>query len=104
MANYFEIPLTATPQKFTVSLSGVEYVITLKYQFVTEGGWFIDIADANGVAIVNGVPLIVGANLLGQYTHLGFKGRMWVQTANAPDATPTFLNLGTEAFLYWVTD
>jgi len=104
MANFYEIPLTPTPQLFTVQLSGIDYNIKLHYRDVIEGGWFIDIADINNQAIVNGVPLITGANLLEQYAHLGFKGRMWVQTANDPDAPPTFLNLGTEAFLYWVTD
>lgn len=104
MANFFEIPLSATPQLFTVQLSGIDYNILLSYRDVDEGGWFIDIADINGSPIVNGIPLVTGTNLLEQYAHLGFAGRMWVQTINDPDAPPTFLNLGTEAFLYWVTD
>lgn len=104
MSNFYEIPLTPTPQKFTISLSGVDYSITLNYWNIDEGGWHISIVDVNGNAIVNNVPLVTGTNLLGQYGHLGFTGRLWVQTANDPDATPTFLNLGVEAFLYWVTD
>lgn len=104
MANFFEIPLTPTPQLFTVQLSGIDYIIKLAWRNNAEGGWYIDIADINNSPIVNGVPLVTGTNLLGQYEHLGFLGRMWVQTATDPDAPPTFLNLGVEAFLFWVTD
>jgi hypothetical protein len=104
MAKFFEIPLTPIPQLFTVQLSGIDYNILLTYRDVDEGGWFIDVSDINSAPIVNGIPLVTGTNLIEQYAHLGFGGRMWVQTVNDPNAPPTFLNLGTEAFLYWVTD
>ncbi len=103
MPNFFEIPLTATPQAFSVNLSGVEYRMTLQYRNVTEGGWFLDIADSSGNSIVQGIPLVTGINLLAQYAHLGFTGRLWVQTLSQPDAVPTFVNLGDDAKLYWVT-
>ncbi len=101
--NYFQIPLTPNPQRFTVTLSGITYVIVLKYQNTEEGGWVLDIFDAASVPIVCGVPLVTGVNLLEQYPHLGFGGRMWVQTLSNPDAAPTFDNLGTESILFWVT-
>jgi len=104
MPKFFNIPLSPTPQRFTVTLSGVDYTITVQWREATEGGWFIDISDTTGKLIVAGVPLVTGADLLGQYKHLGFKGRLWVQTANNPDAVPTFENLGTESFVFWVTD
>lgn len=104
MPKFFKIPLTPTPQRFTVSLSGVDYILTVQWRQASEGGWFMDIADINNDPIVSGIPLVTGANLLEQYKHLGFTGRIWVQTANNPDAVPTFDNLGTEAFAFWVTD
>lgn len=104
MANFFKIPLTPAPQIFTVQLSGVDYRVRLTYQNVTDGGWCMDILDIDENPIVNGIPLVTGVNLLEQYEYLGFVGRMWVQTASDPDAVPTFLNLGIDANLWWVTD
>lgn len=104
MPQFYEIPLSPKPQRFTISLGAVAYQFTVKYQNTTEGGWALDIADNTGSPLVMGIPLVTGVDLLGQYAHLGFAGRLWVQTANNPDAVPTFDNLGTESFLFWVTD
>lgn len=102
MATY-EIPLTATPQKFSVDLSGTTYQLTVKYHDVEMGGWVVDIADASGNALVNGIPLVTGCNLLEQYAYLEFGGKLMVQTSNDPDAVPTWGNLGDKSHLYWVT-
>lgn len=104
MPKFFKIPLTPTPQLFTVQLSGIDYQINLTYKNTDEGGWIIDILDLDNNPIVSGIPLVTGANLLEQYRHLGFTGRLWVQTASDPDAIPTFVNLGIDAQIYWVTD
>jgi hypothetical protein len=104
MTSYFRIPLeVAAPQQFSITLGQVEYRITVRYRNVEQGGWFIDIADANGAAILAGIPLVTGADLLAQYKHLNFGGRLWVQTLSDPDAVPTFDNLGSDGLLYWVT-
>lgn len=104
MPKFFEIPLSAKPQTFKITLGGTDYRLTITYKNTDEGGWVLDIADSNSVPIVSGIPLVTGCNLLEQYAHLGFAGRLWVQTSHDPDAVPTFTNLGSEAFLYWVTD
>ncbi len=104
MAKFYEIPLSATPQKFTVSLGGIEYQMRLTYASADGGGWVLDISSKQGVPIVQGIPLVTGANLLEQYGHLGFVGRLWVQGSPDPDVVPAFANLGTGAFLFWVTD
>lgn len=104
MPNFYKIPLSPKPQTFKITLGATDYRMTVTYQNTDEGGWVLGIADAKGNPLVNGIPLITGANLLEQYPHLGFTGRLWVQTSQDPDAVPTFTNLGTEAFLYWVTD
>lgn len=102
MANHYEIPLSADAQRFKVLLSGIEYQMTLIYR--PGAGWVLDIANRQGVAIVSGVPLVTGADLLAQYAHLGFSGRLWVRGSIDPDEVPTFENLGSESFLFWVTD
>lgn len=102
--NYFKIALAVgAPQRFAITLGQVEYQLTLKYLNVDEGGWIIDIADAIGSPIVQGIPLVTGTDLLAQYQHLGFGGRLWVQTLSDPDAVPTFENLGDDGVLWWVT-
>ncbi|MBV8159141.1 MAG: hypothetical protein JO278_15885 [Dyella sp.] len=65
------------------------------------GGWFLDIADAAGNALVSGIPLVTGVDLLAQYSYLAFGFELWVQT-DAADAPPTFTNLGTDSHLYCV--
>jgi len=104
MSTFYSIPLAGIPEKFKITLGGVDYHLTFTYQNTQDGGWYLNIADSLNNPIVNGIPLVTGVNLLAKYPHLGFAGRLWVQTDHAPDSVPTFKNLGTEANLYWVTD
>jgi hypothetical protein len=103
--NFYPIPLKAgTPQTFSISLGGVNYQFTLRYRNDPAGlgGWVLDIDDQFGEELLYGVPLVTGANLLAQYSYLGFRGGLYVQTANDPDAVPTFRGLGVDTVLYWV--
>lgn len=104
MPTYSEIPLSATPQSFSITLSGGSYWLSVAYVAADQGGWVLDIADSQKVPILSGLPLVTGANLLDQYDYLGLPGRLWVQTLSDPDAVPTFDNLGGDAKLLWVTD
>lgn len=102
--NYFEIPLSPDPQTFSITLSGIDYRLTVQYRSAGGAGWVLDIADANDNLLVGGIPLVTGVNLLGQYGHLGFGGRLWVQGAANPDDVPTFDDLGVGSHVFWVTD
>lgn len=99
----YEIPLSPTPQRFSITLGGVQYRMTVQYRNINEGGWIMDIADSTGSPIIQGIPLVTGIDLLAQYRHLGISGQLRVQTTSDPDAVPTFDNLGTDSHLYWVT-
>lgn len=104
--NVFTIPLqVGTPQTFDIQLGGTSYQLTLLYRNDTSGlgGWTVDIADGSGNPIVQGIPLVTGADLLAQYKYLGFMGALVAQTTSNPDAVPTFSNLGDDGQLYWVT-
>lgn len=103
MANY-EIPLTPEGQRFSITLSGTEYQLRVQWRNSIDAGWTIDISDSSGVAIINGIPLVTGCNLLEQYQHLGFAGVLWVQTTADPDAVPAFDDLGIGSHLYWYTE
>jgi len=100
----YEIPLSPTPQRFSVDLSGITYQLTVKYHDVEMGGWVVDVADAAGNDLVNGIPLVTGCDLLAQYEYLEFGGKLMVQTSNDPDAVPTWENLGEQSHLYWVVE
>lgn len=102
--NIYEIPLTPDPQRFTVTLSGVDYRLTVQYRNAGGAGWVLDIADTNGQPLVSGIPLVTGVNLLAQYRYLGFGGGIWVQGAEDPDDVPTFEDLGIGSHVFWVTE
>ncbi len=101
----YEIPLTGQAETFSIALNGATYQLTLQYRDHDEGGWVLDIADASGVAIVSGIPLLTGANLLEQYAYLGIAGgaALYVTDTAGGDAAPTFSNLGTDTHLVLVT-
>ncbi len=102
MATVYEVPLSPQAQDFTINLGGVTYKVRLMWREAAAGGWFLDFADATGKAVLEGVPLVTGADLLAQYAHLGFTGSLVVQTDHDPDAIPTFANLGDLSHLYFV--
>jgi hypothetical protein len=97
----FEIPTQPTPQRFTITLGGVDYRVTQKWNKVISC-WAIDIADSGDVPILSGVPLVTGADLLEQFTYLGIGGQLVAQTDHDADAVPTFDNLGSTGHLYFV--
>jgi len=104
MANYFEIPLSPEPQRFTITLGGVDYRLTVQYRKAGGAGWVLDNDDATNQPLVSGLTLVTGVDLLGQYRHLQFGGRLWVQGAENPDDVPTYDDLGIGSHVFWVTD
>ena len=102
IAPVFEIPtLPATPQKFSISLSGLSR--QLRFTWCQAAlCWIIDIADENGVPILAGVPIVTGADLLEQFAYLGIGGAMIAQTDHDADAVPTFDDLGLTGHLFFI--
>lgn len=98
-----EIPLTPEPQNFTIQLGLVTYNFKLYWNSAQYGGWTIDIADESNVPIVQGIPLVTGADLLAQYDYLGFEGELVVYTDSAPLTPPTYTNLGVQSHIYFTT-
>ena len=100
MTTYYEIPLSSTPQTFQIPLAGVTYQLTVRWNWVN-ASWILDIADSSGSAIVSGIPLVTGADLLEQYGYLNLGGSLYVQTDNDPNAVPTYADLGTTGHVYF---
>lgn len=100
----FILPLTNIPQSFEITLAGVDYTMTVKWNDSFEGGWVFDLSDVNtNLPVVSNVPFITGANLLSGLDYLGIGGELWVYTDGDETAVPTLENLGVESNLYFVT-
>lgn len=102
ITSVFEVPLSGNSQSFNIVLANVTYRLTLTWRNAAGCGWILDIADSSGNPIVQGIPLVTGADLLAQYRYLGFVGSLVVKTDANPDAIPTYDNLGTTSHLYFV--
>lgn len=101
MTTVYEIPLTPQAQNFSITLAGVDYQMMVKW--CDPGSeWVLDIFDGQGNALLRGVPLVTGADLLEQYAHMGFGGKLIVQTDSDIHAMPTYDNLGAASHLYFV--
>lgn len=101
MSTVYEIPITpSTPQSFTVSLNGGTYNISLNWNSSAQC-WIMDIGDQSNNPLVQGIPLITGADLLAQLEYIGIGGNMIVQTDNDPTAVPTFDSLGDTGHLFY---
>lgn len=99
----YEIPLAPQAQTFSILLNGANYALTLMWRSVDAlGGWVLDIADAYNNPLVQGIPLVTGCDLLGQYQYLGFGGGLWVLTDGDSTAIPTYSNIGSLSHLYFV--
>ena len=101
MSTVYRVPLIHVSQTLQISLVGVVYNFLIRWCDPVST-WLLDIADEDGVAIANGLPLITGADLLEQYAYLGIGGQLAVQTDNDTDAVPNAYNLGTQGNLYFV--
>lgn len=99
MTTYYEIPTQPQPQAFQITLVGVLYGFTVKWNVPNES-WVIDIADGSDNPILSGVPMVTGADLLEQFDYLNFGFQLVCQTDNNPDAVPTYSNLGSSGHLY----
>jgi hypothetical protein len=104
----YEVPLVpSTPQKFNITILGVQYQFQLIYREVDAAvsNWCLDILTSAGQPIVCSLPLVTGANLLGQYAYLGLGFQLWVATdGDNVLQIPTFDNLGTTCHLLWIAD
>ncbi len=104
MEEIFVIPLINVPQRFTIELSGVAYIITCKWN-PEAPAWVLDIADeATTTTLLTNLPLVAGADLLEQFGHVGIPGKLLVYTDGDEFAPPTLENLGQEANLYYVAN
>lgn len=99
----YEIPLKAEGARFTIALGARSYQVTVRWNEVAST-WILDIASSTGQALVQGIPLVTGVDLLAPFAYLSFGGSLYVQTDHDIDAIPTVDNLGATSHLYFVTE
>jgi len=97
------IPLQAMPQTLQITLAGVQYQLTVKWNDANQS-WILDIGDSSANPIVTGIPIVTGTDLLAPFAYLNFGGQLIAQTTNDTDAVPTFENLGTAGNLYFLVE
>lgn len=95
----FEVPLSAVPQTFQISLAAVVYQLTVRWNSQNQT-WVLDLADQGGTPILQGVPLVTGADLLEQYGYFNLGFQLIAQTDHDLLAPPTYADLGTTGHLY----
>lgn len=100
----FKIPFANVPQRFEIELNGTPYIVVNRWNDSAEGGWFIDIYDANDVPLVMNIPLVAGENLIGQVAYIGLEGVLGVVTDGDDNAEATLDNLGGESNVYYLVN
>lgn len=94
------VPLSPEPQRLAVSLGGVTYRMSVRWNDHSRV-WVVDVGNDAGVPIVSSVPLVTGCDLMEQYRHLGIGGELWAWGPN--DFPPGYEDLGTSGGLAFVT-
>lgn len=98
------IPTSPLPQRFLITLAaGQTYQMVTQYRDAPEAGWTLDIGEPDGTAIISGIPLVTGINLLAQYQHL-IVGSLFVLSDVEMWAVPGFPDLGVSSNLYFDGD
>jgi hypothetical protein len=102
MPTPYLIPLQPTNQTIQITMAGTLYGLTVRWNEMNQA-WTLDLDDQRGNAIVAGIPLVTGVDLLAPYGYLNIRGQLIAQTTNDTTAVPTMANLGTTGNLYFVT-
>lgn len=101
MTTAYEIPTSPRNEIFRISLAGTEYQIAQRF-CVAVNAWVVNIDNADGSALLHGVMLVTGADLLSQFKHLGIEGEIIVQSDDDVDKVPDYATLGSTGHLYFL--
>jgi hypothetical protein len=97
-----ELLLKPTNQKLTFSYAGAGYILRTRWHEAEMAGWVLDIARADGTALVSALPLVTGTDLLAQHRHLSLGFGLIVASDINVDDVPTLKSLGSSTRLYVV--
>lgn len=97
----YEIPLTADNQQFSIDIGSRTYRMTLLWRDLY---WIMDLSNDRGEALVSGVPLVAGVDLLAQYAHLEPGFQLAVVCDDSKQDYPTKIDLGSRSHLLISTE
>ena len=99
----FKIPFVNTNQKFNITLSGKNLIVTCNWNQELPA-WVVSIQDAaTQEYLIAGVALVTGVNLFSQFYYTGVRGVLVIYTKGDPSEIPTFDSLGNESQVLYVT-
>lgn len=101
MANDLFVPVNSDPSRsITVSLDGVPYILSTRWNFVDEA-WYLDIESVQDGMLVRGIKLIVGIELLQPYALVQL-GELFLVDTQEGDKDPTEESLGDRHQIIYV--
>lgn len=95
---FYEVPLTPRPQKFTIFLGKTQWSLVLRWNHVANH-WTLDFLTAKNEPVLMGMLITTGVDLLVQHRHLGFEGSLIAQSSSDPLRPPSFENMGVTSHL-----
>ena len=96
-----EIPLNPDNQMFNIEIAGTRWRMSVIWR---EVWWVMNLADSSGNALINGIPLVTGVDLLAQYAWLGFHFQLSVSCDDSAQVYPGKTDLGIRSHLYVITE
>lgn len=100
--NLYEVPLYPENQVIRTSIVNKMYTFRTFYCDVPMGGWVLDLADDHDNEIINGLALVSGTDILGQFAHLNLGFSLIMSTGSGWGDEVGYSELGTYSKLYVV--
>ena len=90
---FLTIPLHPSAESFDVTIAKRRIRLVTRYYAHADAGWTLDILEPDGAAIVLGIPIVTGDDLLRGYKHL-FAASMYYVGHSDMLTTPSYDSLG----------
>jgi len=95
------LPLRSGGQRFQTQFGENVFDVSILYRDAEiGGGWYMDMSLTDGSASLLGMPLVEGADLLGQYQYLGW-GHLWVLVDGGDIDITTYEGMSENVSLIW---
>ena len=89
-------------QEYRITLSGIIYTLEFTYN-VRSDRWILNINDAFGNQILQGIVLLINRDLTGQYRTLDIPiGTIFAADNTLQDTQPTLNSFGVDHTLYYL--
>lgn len=100
---YFELPIVENfyNYKYSAALDSITYLVGLRYNERMDT-WFISLYNRNDEALIEGIPLKLGVDLFGKYSHISGMPLGMFRCINWEDnEEPNSVNLGVKCVIVY---